>query len=80
MADPIHELFHAVADSGSAAARKRVVELGLEGRIRFRNVVYDEVRADFDKRGGRHLPALWDGVTLHQGAEAVVALLEALRR
>lgn len=79
MSRPNHELFHAIADPGSAAARKRVVELGLEARVRFRNVIYDEVRHDFDARGGRNLPALWDGETLHEGAEAVIAALESLR-
>ncbi len=79
MSNPVHELFHEVADPGSAAARRRVVELGLEGRIRFRNIVYEEVRADFEARGGRKLPALWDGETLHEGADVVRARLEALR-
>ena len=74
------ELFHAIGDAGSAQARKAVGALGLEGRLRFRNIVYPDVRADFEARGGRELPALWDGVKLVQGAAAVLAALEKLAR
>ena len=72
------ELFHAIADPPSAAARSLVVQLGLEDRVRFRNVVYDEVRRDLEARGGGALPAVWDGASLHQGAAAVEAVLRAL--
>ena len=72
------ELFHATNHPPSAAARRRVVELGLVPRIRFRNIFYPEVQADFTARGGQRLPALWNGATLIQGEEDVVAALEAL--
>ena len=70
------ELFHEIAHGPSAKARRFVVDHSLEEVIRFRNVTYDEVRADFTARGGTSLPALWDGELLHQGAEAVVARLQ----
>ena len=72
------ELFHATNDSASATARRRVVELGIEHRVRFRNIFYPEVQADFTARGGRMLPALWTGETLIEGESQVVAALEAL--
>jgi hypothetical protein len=71
------ELFHAIADAGSAAARRLVVELGLEDALRLRNLAYPEVEADFAARGGTRTPALWDDAILVEGEDAVVA---ALRR
>jgi hypothetical protein len=72
------ELFHATNDEGSAEARKRVVDRGLVGQIRFRNVFYPEVRADLDARGGRSTPAIWDGEKLTEGRVAVLAFLDAM--
>lgn len=72
------ELFHALTDLDSVAARTRIVERDLVERIRFRNVVYPEVQSDFAARGGTRLPALWDGASLHQGKDAVLALLDSL--
>jgi hypothetical protein len=72
------ELFHATNDADSAAARRRVVELHLEERIRFRNVFYPEVQADLEARGGTRAPALWDGARLIEGRAAVLAFLDAL--
>lgn len=74
------ELFHAVNDGGdSAAARGFIVEHELGARVRFRNVFYDEVRADLTARGGSgRTPALWDGARLVEGREAVLAALAAL--
>src|SRR5688572_1109894 len=69
------ELFHQVAHPGSAAARRFVVEHGLEEKVRFRNIHYPEVQADFSARGGHTLPALWDGEVLIQGEAAVLARL-----
>lgn len=72
------ELFHRIADPPSAVARRYVVDHGLEDRVRFRNLTYPEVEADFHRLGGETTPALWDGTHLHQGAEAVVARLQAV--
>lgn len=72
------ELFHRIADPPSAVARRYVVDHGLEDRVRFRNLTYPEVEADFHRLGGKTTPALWDGAHLHQGAEAVVARLQAV--
>jgi hypothetical protein len=70
------ELYHAVNDPDSAAARRRVTELGLDG-VRFRNIYYAEVAADLRARGGGSiLPALWDGACLHEGLDAVLAKLD----
>jgi hypothetical protein len=79
-ATDLPELFYTIADAGSATARRYVVEHGLEGRVRFRNVYYDEVRLDFEARGGEALPAYWDGQRLVDGEAAVLAALEALAR
>lgn len=72
------QLFHAIADAASARARARVVERGLEGRVQFRNVHYEEAAAALRERGGARLPSLWDGAKLHEGEEAVLAFLDAL--
>ncbi|MFN0064215.1 MAG: hypothetical protein ACKVPX_17040 [Myxococcaceae bacterium] len=70
------ELFHEIAHSDSARARRFVVDKGLEQSVRFRNLAYDEVREDFAARGGETVPALWDGHILAQGVQAVVERLE----
>lgn len=72
------QLFHRIADPPSARARLFVVEYALEDRVRFRNLTYPEVEEDFRRLGGHTSPALWDGVHLHQGAEAVLARLRAV--
>ena len=77
MSSPLFELFHLISDPPSAKARLYVVDHALEDRVRFRNLTYPEVEADFRARGGHSTPALWDGTELHQGAEAVVARLQA---
>jgi hypothetical protein len=71
------ELFHRISDPGSAQVRRFVSDHELLRTVRFRNLVYPEVKADFDARGGQTAPALWDGQVLHQGAEAVIARLKA---
>jgi hypothetical protein len=75
---PPLELFHVIAHAPSARARRYVVDFALEDRVRFRNLTYPEVEADFTARGGHTPPALWDGTHLHQGAEAVLARLQAV--
>ena len=74
------ELFHATNDEGSAEARKRVVDRGLVGRIRFRNIFYAEVKADLDARSGgtAATPAIWDGTRLIVGRDAVLAFLDGM--
>lgn len=73
------ELFHAIADSGSARVRKWIDEHDLLSVMRYRNVVYPEVLADLVARGGseQSVPALWDGEKLFVGADAVIARLQA---
>jgi hypothetical protein len=72
------ELFHRIADPPSAVARRYVVDYALEDRVRFRDVAFDEAEAAWRELGGHTTPALWDGHFLHQGAEAVVARLQAV--
>ena len=72
------ELFHAIADPDSAAARRKLGELALFERVAMRNVSFDSHRAAFEAHGGTRLPALWDGARLHQGRDAVLAALEAV--
>lgn len=73
------ELFHSIADPGSARVRRAIVEWGLEPHVRFRNISYPEVQTDLLARGGVSAPALWDGQKLHTGADAVIARLNAFR-
>ena len=77
MATPDFELFHAISDPSSAKVRRFVVDHGLEGFVRFRNVTYDEPQRDLAARGGSGAPALWDGEKLTVGAEAIIARLTA---
>lgn len=70
------ELFHAIADPGSARVRKYVVDHDLSEVIRFRNVTYEEVQRDLAAHGGV-APALWDGEKLFVGADAIIARLVA---
>jgi hypothetical protein len=74
------ELFHATNDADSAAARKQVVDRELIDKIRFRNIFYAEVQADFSARGGTALPAIWDGQRLVSGLAAVEQFLDSLAR
>jgi hypothetical protein len=74
------ELFHRLAEPGSAEARRLVVALGLEGRVGFRNVGFAAHRAALVALGGDATPALWDGVRLHEGLPAVREALAALAR
>jgi hypothetical protein len=46
--------------------------------VTFRNVAYPEVAADLEARGGNKLPALWDGVALHEGLPAVLSEIDRL--
>ena len=73
------ELFNAIANDGSAKARLYIREHGYLNVVRFRNVFYPEVVADLTARGGSvdRLPALWDGEKLVEGAEAIIARLQA---
>ncbi len=72
------ELFHRIAEPTSALARRYVVDYALEDRVRFRNIAYEEAEAAWKQLGGHSTPALWDGEHLHQGAEAVLARLQAV--
>jgi hypothetical protein len=72
------ELFHRLDEPASAAARRRAVELGLVGRVDFRNVAFEEHGAALRALGGAATPALWDGKTLHVGQGPVIAALERL--
>ena len=69
------ELFYEIADAASAEARKLVMASGRKDEVKFRNLYYPEVRADFTARGGTRPPALWDGRELHQGLDAIRAVL-----
>jgi hypothetical protein len=71
------ELFHRLAEPGSAAARKLVVEAGLERGVQFRNVAFDAHREALAAHGGGPTPALWDGARLHVGLDAIRTALAA---
>ncbi len=72
------ELFHRIAEPASAEARRYVVDYALEDRVRMRNVAFEEAEAAWKELGGHSTPALWDGEHLHQGAQAVLARLQAV--
>lgn len=72
-------LYHRIDDPDSAAVRRRVMELGLKARIDFQNVDTDGAEV-FAARGGRRVPAVWDGERLHEGRAAALAVLETLPR
>ncbi|MFE8603056.1 hypothetical protein KYC5002_03080 [Archangium violaceum] len=78
MVGPVLELFHRLAEPTSAEARRYVVDYALEDRVRFRNVAFEEAQAAWKELGGHSTPALWDGEHLHQGAQAVLARLQAV--
>lgn len=70
------QLFHQIADEGSARVRRFVVEHDLLEAVQFRNVFYDEPAKRLAELGGR-APALWDGERLFVGADAAIARLRA---
>ena len=70
MSEPQYVLYHRVADPASAAIRAKIVEAGLKPLIDFQNVDTDAAD-EFSARGGREVPALWDGSRLHEGGYAV---------
>jgi hypothetical protein len=69
------ELFNVLAHRPSAEIRRFVTDRGLEPLVRFRNLHYPEVEADFRARGGTELPALWDGQRLIVGLDEIRARL-----
>ncbi len=72
------ELFHQIADPGSARVRKLISERELTADVKFRNVAFDEPLAKLKAVGGDGaVPALWDGERLFVGADAVIARLLA---
>lgn len=74
------ELFHRIAEPGSAQMRRLVGSLGLLPLVRFRNVAFSEAARDLQLHGGDETPALWDGEHLHTGTAQVGARLRALHR
>ena len=65
------ELFHALSEPESAAARRLVADLGLVDAVTFRNVAFDSHRAASAAR----TPALLEGGRLHEGLDAIRAAL-----
>ena len=74
------ELFHALSEPESAAARRLVVALGLEDAVTFRNVAFESHRAALAAAGGARTPALVAGGRLHEGLDAIRAVLAQLAR
>jgi hypothetical protein len=78
MSAPRLELFYRTAHGPSVRVRRYVAEYALRDVVRLRSLTVPGAEPDFLSRGGHTLPALWDGHTLHQGAEAVLARLQAV--
>lgn len=74
------ELFHVLTDPSSAAVRREIVRLGVEAQVEFRNIAFESHREVFEARGGRVTPAMWDGAGMHEGVEASLAVVAALKR
>ncbi|HEY6959785.1 MAG TPA: hypothetical protein VI814_13255 [Candidatus Limnocylindria bacterium] len=70
-------LYHRLADPESARVRARIVALGLKPHVDFQNVDTEGAET-FAARGGRRVPALWDGVRLHEGAGSIDLALGAI--
>ena len=77
MSEPRFVLYHRVADPASAAIRQKIVASGLKPIIDFQNVETDAAD-EFASRGGREVPALWDGERLHEGSYRVRLALGAI--
>ena len=71
-------LFLREGEAPSARVREYVEDYALEDRVLERDVAQPAVRAEWLAFGGTRVPALWDGVHLHEGAEAVLARLQAV--
>lgn len=76
-AGPERVLYHRLADPESARVRARIVALGLKPLVDFQNVDTEGAEA-FAARGGRQVPAFWDGRRLHQGADTIEVALGAI--
>lgn len=74
---PTFVLYHRLADPDSARIRTRIVELGLKPRVDFQNVETEAADA-FAAHGGSRIPALWDGIRLHEGSAAIDLALGAI--
>jgi len=75
--DQPYVLYHRLADPNSAAIRQKIVDAGLKPLIDFQNVDTDAAD-EFAARGGREVPALWDGERLHEGSYRVRLALGAI--
>ncbi len=78
MSSRVLELFLREGEPSSARVREYVEDYALEDRVLARDVSQPAVRAEWLAFGGACVPALWDGVHLHEGAEAVLARLQAV--
>ena len=75
------ELFHALAEPESAAARRLLSDLGLAEEVAFRNVAFESHRAALAAAGGTRTPALLDADGLHEGLDAIrAAVMRRARR
>jgi len=72
------QLFHELAHPPSAKVRRYIVDQALEDQVQFRNVSFEEARAELQRLGGESVPALWDGQRLYQGAELILIRLSQL--
>jgi hypothetical protein len=74
---PPYVLYHRLADPASAAIRAKIVSAGLKPLVDFQNIESDGAD-EFAARGGREVPALWDGKRLHEGSHAIGLALGAI--
>jgi hypothetical protein len=71
------ELYYQASERGSRKVLAFIEDHAMEEFVRLRDVEREEVRGEFQRRGGDVVPALWDSQRLHLGAEAVIARLIA---
>lgn len=76
------ELFHLIADADCAEVRRRVVELGLQEQVEFRNIALSEEAAGDLTRlaGSQQVPLLSMQGALVSGKTAILEYLEQLAK
>lgn len=71
------DLFYEEGDPASAKVRAFIEDHQMGDFVRLRDVALDEVRLEWERRGGRGAPALWDGQRWYEGAESALARMRA---
>jgi predicted DCC family thiol-disulfide oxidoreductase YuxK len=73
------ELFHVLVHPGCSRVRQWIVDHDLTEAVQFRNLHFPEHLEALRAHGAGEsdVPCVWDGETLHRGADACIARLQA---